>query len=62
MIAMVPNPGSTDARNLGCSCPTEPNLLGIKMPTRHGWWIDTQCQVHVAWLSDQGEADEQRGG
>lgn len=58
VTAMVPNPGGTEARDLGCTCPTEQNNLGIKAPTGFGWWIDMQCQVHAAWLSEQEESSE----
>jgi hypothetical protein len=44
-------PGSTAAREYGCSCPAGPNRAGIglavsDMTTRRGFWIDNLCKAH----------------
>jgi len=41
-----PNPGSDEARLLGCLCPILDNNHGKHLPWTGGWWIDEHCPIH----------------
>jgi hypothetical protein len=43
-----PNPGSDEARKLGCSCAVLDNNHGKWAPyPPDGWWITEGCKVHA---------------
>lgn len=41
-----PNPGSPDARQLGCLCPVMDNNQGLYKPWQGTWLIEETCPVH----------------
>lgn len=44
----APNPGSDEARALGCRCPVFDNNHGRFAPwPPDGWWVVEDCPVHV---------------
>ena len=45
---LIPNPGSNDARNLGCACPVMDNHYGTGIPHPNGplFWINGECELH----------------
>ena len=46
---MIPNPGSDEARKLGCRCPVLDNNHGRTPPwPPDGWWIDEKCLIHAS--------------
>lgn len=42
----TPNPGSRDARTLGCLCPVSPNNYGERPPYDDGWIVTLDCPIH----------------
>jgi hypothetical protein len=47
-MAETPNPGSPEARAIGCRCPVLDNGHGAGMPGRYGplFWVSPECGVH----------------
>ena len=49
---MTPNPGSKEARDLGCKCPVIDNgygigiLGGIMMNGKPQFYFDSECPIH----------------
>lgn len=41
-----PNPGSDEARALGCTCPIMDNNRGKWKPWPGDWWINEGCPLH----------------
>lgn len=54
----VPNPGSAEARTLGCVCPIMDNNHGLRHPyldeygQGHYWIVDT-CPIHYTTTRSQ---------
>jgi hypothetical protein len=44
-----PNPGSAQARELGCRCPVTSNFHGEKQPFDDGWVTTGDCPLHWDW-------------
>jgi len=44
----VPNPGSPEAAQAGCTCPVIDNHHGAGVPTSHGplFWMTADCPIH----------------
>ncbi len=51
----VPNPGSVEATDLGCTCPVIDNHFGNGVPGQ-GFWITSGCPLHDT------ETSEAKGG
>ena len=57
-----PNPGSREARDLGCVCAVYDNNRGRYAPwPPDGWWITDSCPVHgsrptAPWADPEGAA------
>lgn len=52
----LPNPGTKEALDLGCTCPVIDNHYGHGVPTLHGepsFWYTEGCPVH-----SEGEEEE----
>jgi hypothetical protein len=47
-LADVPKPGSTKARDQGCTCPVMDNHHGegFRRMGEQLWWIDSRCRMH----------------
>lgn len=44
----VPNPGSIEAKEQGCTCPSMDNFGGKVAPfPPDGWWMDPACPLHT---------------
>lgn len=41
-----PNPGSSEATELGCTCAVLDNNRGKHKPWPGDWWITAGCPVH----------------
>ena len=53
MSESTPNPGSKEARALGCRCPVMDNNSGKWAPRPpDGWWISMACELH-AWKAKE---------
>lgn len=50
--APIPNPGSDEARTLGCHCPVLDNNHGRRPPSPWGYWVNEGCPVHSPWEVD----------
>lgn len=44
----VPNPGSDEAIEIGCSCPAYENYYGRGIEAKEGtqFWINENCPIH----------------
>lgn len=64
MTAHKPNPGSDEARALGCRCAVLDNNHGLSAPwPPDGWWISGDCPLHAPFgLGDQVEVFDGAGG
>lgn len=46
-VSATPNPGSSAAREGGCTCPRMDNHYGRFAPwPPDGWWINEECPMH----------------
>ena len=52
MAKQIPNPGSDEACNAGCTCPVLDNLHGKGFPyggcSEPKFWVDAKCPLHAA--------------
>lgn len=47
-----PNPGSVEAKALGCKCPSQDNNGGKLAPfPPDGWWIRGDCPLHGPFVT-----------
>jgi hypothetical protein len=50
-----PNPGSDEARELGCRCPVMDNNHGKWPPyPPDGWWMRADCPLHFPLSEEAG--------
>lgn len=46
-MSKLPNPGSEEAVQAGCTCPVLDNNYGESPPwPPNGWWYNGECPVH----------------
>lgn len=45
-IDEAPNPGSSEARQQGCTCAVVDNNHGQYRPRPNGWWVTEGCPLH----------------
>lgn len=61
----APNPGSDEARTLGCKCPILDNNHGLRAPwPPDNWWTAMGCPVHhvvTVTVEYAGGFDEDQG-
>ena len=46
----IPNPGSLEAIDLGCTCPRMDNAngLGLSFDGKREWWRSADCPLHYS--------------
>ena len=58
----VPNPGTQDAIDMGCTCPIIDNHYGEGIPTDDGFafWYNQECPIHgfEVNIREEDEDDE----
>lgn len=60
MVSAIPNPGSNEAQNEGCRCPSQPDRMGgwggnSEKAEALGFFVATGCPLHDA--QEAGECD-----